>query len=146
MMTWKIRYTDKARRDLRNIMEYVSYDLLEPETAKNLLRRIMGEIETLDTMPLRYPLFHEEPWRGAGPSVFRRGKLSGVLCPGRKQQHGLYRPRDLRRPGHSGAATIRKLNRIQQATPPRFTPTPGQHHTGLGLFLAHIALPIRKMP
>ena len=40
MMTWKIRYTDKARRDLRNIMEYVSYDLLEPETAKNLLKRI----------------------------------------------------------------------------------------------------------
>lgn len=35
MMTWKIRYTDKARRDLRNIMEYVSYDLLEPETASH---------------------------------------------------------------------------------------------------------------
>ena len=73
MMTWKIRYTDKARRDLRNIMEYVSYDLLEPETAKNLLRRIMGEIETLDTMPLRYPLFHEEPWRGRGFRFFAVG-------------------------------------------------------------------------
>ena len=35
MMTWKIRYTDKARRDLRNIMEYVSYNLLEPETASH---------------------------------------------------------------------------------------------------------------
>ena len=35
MMTWKIRYTDKARRDLRNIMEYVSYDLLEPDTASH---------------------------------------------------------------------------------------------------------------
>ena len=35
MMTWKIRYTDKARWDLRNIMEYVSYDLLEPETASH---------------------------------------------------------------------------------------------------------------
>ena len=35
MMTWKMRYTDKARRDLRNIMEYVSYDLLEPDTASH---------------------------------------------------------------------------------------------------------------
>ena len=74
MMSWKIRFTDKAGRDLRNIMEYVSYALLDPETAKNLLRRIMGEIETLDTMPLRYPLFHEEPWRGRGLRFFAVGK------------------------------------------------------------------------
>lgn len=81
MMTWKIRYTDKARRDLRNIMEYVSYDLLEPETAKNLLRRIMGEIETLDTMPLRYPLFHEEPWRGRGLRFFAVGNYLVFYAP-----------------------------------------------------------------
>ena len=84
MMTWKIRYTDKARRDLRNIMEYVSYDLLEPETAKNLLRRIMGEIERLDTMPLRYPLFHEEPWRGRGLRFFAVGNYLVFYTPEEK--------------------------------------------------------------
>ena len=65
-------------------MEYVSYDLLEPETAKNLLRRITGEIETLDTMPLRYSLFHEEPWLGRGLRFFAVGNYLVFYTPEEK--------------------------------------------------------------
>lgn len=69
-MSWKVVYSGQARQDLRDIYEYISYHLLEPETAKKQVRRIRDEICALDHMPLRYRVFDEEPWRGQGVRFF----------------------------------------------------------------------------
>lgn len=61
-MSFEVQYTVKARQDLRNIYEYIAYDLLVPETAARQAQRIMKEIEALNEMPMRYRLYDDEPW------------------------------------------------------------------------------------
>lgn len=61
-MSFEVHYTVKARQDLRNIYEYIAYDLLVPETAARQAQRIMKEIEALNEMPMRYRLYDDEPW------------------------------------------------------------------------------------
>lgn len=46
-MSWKIRYSDGARHDLRNLYEYIAYDLLVPETAAEQTQRIMKGVRSL---------------------------------------------------------------------------------------------------
>lgn len=69
-MNWSIVYTAEARCDLRKIYEYIAYDLLVPETATAQTKRIMEEIRTLDSMPMRFRLYNEEPWQSAGLRFF----------------------------------------------------------------------------
>ena len=40
-MSWDIVYTMQARKDLRDIYEYIALELLVPETASEQTRRIM---------------------------------------------------------------------------------------------------------
>lgn len=61
-MSFEVHYTVKARQDLRNIYEYIAYDLLVPETAARQAQRIMKELEALNEMPMRYRLYDDEPW------------------------------------------------------------------------------------
>lgn len=69
-MRWDVVYTERARRDLRGIYEYISYNLLAPETATGQTQRIMKEIRALDEMPMRFRLYDEEPWRSVGLRFF----------------------------------------------------------------------------
>lgn len=69
-MNWKIVYTAGARRDLRNIYEYIAYDLIAPETAAGQTQRIMKEIRTLDETPMRFRLYDDEPWHSVGLRFF----------------------------------------------------------------------------
>ena len=69
-MSWDIVYTDGARRDLRNIYEYIAYELLVPETAAGQTQRIMKEIRALEEMPMRYRLYEGEPWHSEGLRFF----------------------------------------------------------------------------
>ena len=62
----KVVYTSKARQDLRNIYEYISFTLLVPDAAKNIVERIMTTVRTLESMPERNPLYKEEPWHSQG--------------------------------------------------------------------------------
>ena len=70
-MSWNIVYTAGARRDLRDIYEYIAFDLLMPETASRQTWRIMKKIRTLDEMPMRFELYGEEPWCSRGRFVWR---------------------------------------------------------------------------
>lgn len=70
-MSCRIFYTKKAKQDLRDIYEYIAYELLVPETASEQTRRIMKEIKTLDEMPRRYRLYEEEPWHSEEIRFFR---------------------------------------------------------------------------
>ncbi len=69
-MSSEVIYSARARQDLRNIYEYISYDLLVPETATRQTRRIMKEIRSLDEMPIRHRLYDDEPWHSQGVRFF----------------------------------------------------------------------------
>lgn len=65
-MSWDIVYTAQARKDLRDIYEYIALELLVPETATGQTQRIMKTIRSLGEMPMRHQLYGEEPWRSRG--------------------------------------------------------------------------------
>ena len=65
-MTYDIKLTDQAKRDLRGIYEYIASILMEPQIARNLVRRIIEGLKSLDEMPSRYPIYQEEPWKSRG--------------------------------------------------------------------------------
>lgn len=69
-MNWEVEFTDQARRDLRDILDYISYDLQEPQVAVKLVRQITKEILSLEQMPMRYRLYDEEPWQSQGLRCF----------------------------------------------------------------------------
>lgn len=69
-MSWTIIYSDRARQDLRNIYEYIAYNLLAPETASKQTERIMKSIRSLEEMPKRYRLYDNEPWHSQGIRFF----------------------------------------------------------------------------
>ncbi len=69
-MSWIVQYSDRARQDLREIYEYIAYELLAPETAAGQTARIMKEIRSLEETPMRYRLYDEEPWHTQGLRFF----------------------------------------------------------------------------
>ncbi len=69
-MKFEIVYTANAKRDLRNIYEYIAQKLLVPETAAGQVQRIMKEIRSLDELPMRFRLYEDEPWHSRGLRVF----------------------------------------------------------------------------
>lgn len=66
MKKWNISVVPEFGDDLRGIHSYVSSTLLEPAAAKNLLDRILRAVGELAELPLRYPIYEKEPWRGRG--------------------------------------------------------------------------------
>jgi toxin ParE1/3/4 len=83
-MTYKVQLGDEAKRDLRGIYEYVAFTLLEPGIARNLTRRIVDGLYSLNEMPERYPIYQEEPWESRGLRRMNIGKYSGFYLVGEK--------------------------------------------------------------
>ncbi|MDE6750943.1 MAG: type II toxin-antitoxin system RelE/ParE family toxin [Lachnospiraceae bacterium] len=69
-MSWNIVYTAQARKDLRDIYEYIALELFVPETAAGQTQRIMKAIRSLEEMPMRHRLYGEEPWHSQGIRFF----------------------------------------------------------------------------
>ena len=88
-MSFEVQYTVKARQDLRNIYEYIAYDLLVPETAARQAQRIMKEIEALNEMPMRYRLYDDEPWHRQGVRFFPVDNFLVFYLPD-KVKHTVY--------------------------------------------------------
>lgn len=65
-MIFNVVYTSEARQDLRDIYEYIAYELLVPEIAYGQVDRIMKAARSLEQMPMRYRLYEEEPWHSQG--------------------------------------------------------------------------------
>ena len=65
-MNWIINYTATAKKDLQNIIDYISFDLREPDIAKRQVGRIMKQIRLLDNMPKRFKVYDEEPFKSRG--------------------------------------------------------------------------------
>ena len=65
-MKFEVIYSDRALNDLRNIYRYIAIDLLAPEVAQRISNHIMAQIESLEEMPSRCPLYDKEPWHSRG--------------------------------------------------------------------------------
>ena len=65
-MIYTIKVTVQADNDLRNIYEYIAYELQSPENAGGQLNRIEKCIMSLKSMPERYRFYDREPWKSRG--------------------------------------------------------------------------------
>ena len=62
-MKYKVSYTESAKRDIREIYEYIANHLLEPNTAAEQVSRIQEGIFKLEENPERYKIYDNEPWK-----------------------------------------------------------------------------------
>lgn len=65
-MIFNVFYTSEARQDLRDIYEYIAYELLAPDNAAGQTERIMKAARSLEQMPMRHRRYEEEPWHNQG--------------------------------------------------------------------------------
>ncbi len=62
-MEYKVKITSYAIEQMQEIIAYISKVLRASDTARKWLAKLKREISKLDTMPNRFPLVDEEPWR-----------------------------------------------------------------------------------
>ncbi|MBQ0102097.1 MAG: type II toxin-antitoxin system RelE/ParE family toxin [Firmicutes bacterium] len=65
-MSYKVKLTPHAIGQLKETIGYISKQLLVPDVALAWSNRLQKEISGLDTLPLRYPLVENEPWKSYG--------------------------------------------------------------------------------
>ena len=68
-MIYEVEVSEQADRDLREIFEYIAFELQSPENAIGQLNRLEEQILSLDTMPERYRKYEKEPWESRGLRV-----------------------------------------------------------------------------
>lgn len=66
MTFYEVKVTKQAYRQMREIVLYITNELLSPEAAANLLDKMQEAINALSEMPKRHSLVDEEPWRSEG--------------------------------------------------------------------------------
>ena len=66
MSEWKILLTPEFQQEIKDIHSYIANILLVPETAVKQVGRIIDAVESLSSMPLKFPLYGKEPWRARG--------------------------------------------------------------------------------
>ena len=62
-MTWDVIYSDESIRDLEELYAYVALDLRAPQAARRLIERMVARADSLETFPLRFPLYPASPLR-----------------------------------------------------------------------------------
>ena len=65
-MEYRIKLTNYAVAQIQEITSYIARVLQAPDTARRWLVKLKQDISSLNTMPSRYPLTPEEPWRSEG--------------------------------------------------------------------------------
>ena len=58
--------TPDAEYDLNELDDYITFELLAPDTAAAYVAFIAKELETLSYMPMRNSLVDDEPWHSRG--------------------------------------------------------------------------------
>ena len=66
MNEYEVRVTRQALEQMKEIVHYISNDLMAPDAADNLLDKMKAEITKLSSFPKKYALIDEEPWRTEG--------------------------------------------------------------------------------
>ena len=63
MNQYKVIVADQADQDLREIYEYIAFELLSPDNAAGQLERLELAINKLDAFPETHKRHEEEPWQ-----------------------------------------------------------------------------------
>lgn len=100
MSGWKVLLTPEFKQEIRDIHSYIANTLLAPETAVKQVGRIMDAVESLDSMPLRHPLYGKEPWHSRGLRKFPVDNFIVFYLPNQKTKdvvifHVFYGGRNL---------------------------------------------------
>ena len=66
MNEYEVRVTRQALEQIKEIVHYISNDLMAPDAADNLLDKMKAEITKLSSFPKKHALSDEEPWRTEG--------------------------------------------------------------------------------
>ena len=66
MNEYEVRVTRQALKQIKEIVHYISNDLMAPDAADNLLDKMKAEITKLSSFPKKHALIDEEPWRTEG--------------------------------------------------------------------------------
>lgn len=89
-MNWDVEIADAAYEDMRNIFYYIANELQSPDDARNVIRRILAEIATLNEIPNRFRSYPREPLSSKGVRVMDVGNYcvyyiakDGVVSVGR---------------------------------------------------------------
>lgn len=61
-MIYQVILSDAANRDLRNIFEYIFYELKAPQSASGMLDKLEKAVLSLEEMPNRHKVIEREPW------------------------------------------------------------------------------------
>ena len=77
-MIYDVIVTEQADADLREIYEYIAFELLSPDNASAQLDRLENAIMALDQFPDKHRLYESGAWRdrgadeqGVGKGVYR---------------------------------------------------------------------------
>ena len=63
---YEVRISKQAERQLKEIIQYISYTLQATGTAEKMLDLLEREILSLSSFPNRIPLTKDEPWHSQG--------------------------------------------------------------------------------
>ena len=105
MDAYEVIITPDAEYDLNELDDYITFELLEPDTATAYVAFIKKELATLSYMPRRYKLVDDEPWHSRGVRRMNAKKLCGVLLRSRGLQRSLHSERNIRKTGYSPGAS-----------------------------------------
>ncbi|MFI3164096.1 MAG: type II toxin-antitoxin system RelE/ParE family toxin [Bacillota bacterium] len=63
---WEVIFSEQSIDEIRNIHDYIAYELLAPENARKQVDRIILKAESLDISPMRNPLYDNKKWKKKG--------------------------------------------------------------------------------
>ena len=66
MNEYEVRVTRQALEQMKEIVHYISNDLIAPDAAGNLLDKMKAEITKLSSFPKKQAMIDEVPWRTDG--------------------------------------------------------------------------------
>ena len=101
---YTVKMTRLAEEQLREISDYIRFNLQAPSTAEKIMDTLAEEISSLDQFPYRVPLTQEEPWHNQGVHKLpvknflvyfwideeaKEVQITGIIYGRRDQRHSL---------------------------------------------------------
>ena len=80
-MIYEVEVSQQADSDLREIFEYIAFELQSPKNASGQLDRLEKQILSLNTMPERYRKYEKEPWKSRGLRVLPVDNYVALYIP-----------------------------------------------------------------
>ena len=85
-MNYEVRLTLAADNDLRDIFEYIAFDLQSVQNAVGQLGRLEQGIASLNQMPERFRAYEKEPWHNRNLRVMPVDNYLVFYVPDQEKQ------------------------------------------------------------